>query len=111
MGSLVSPGTHLQLLQLGSVARRRSFNLTTPTTHIITKMLRSIFVLFTVLLFIISSLASPLDLGLGGVYNSPAANEYWARRFGGIFGDNFRGLAALQANINAQAHANRAVIP
>ena len=47
----------------------------------------------------------------GGVYNSPAANEYWARRFGGIFGDNFRGLAALQANINAQAHANRAVIP
>ena len=32
-------------------------------------MLRSIFVLFTVLLFIISSLASPLDLGLGNHLN------------------------------------------
>ena len=35
------------------------------TTNILFQMLRSIFVLFTVLLFIISSLASPLDLGLG----------------------------------------------
>ena len=44
----------------------------------------------------------------GGVYNSPEANEYWARRFGFLgFGENLRGLAALQANINAQAFANR----
>ena len=47
----------------------------------------------------------------GGVYNSTGANEYWTRRLEGIFGDNFRGLAPLQDNINAQAAANRALIP
>ena len=47
----------------------------------------------------------------GGVYNSPEANAYWARRFGGIFGENLSGLAALQANIDAQAYTNRGHAP
>ena len=68
-------------------------------------------ILFTFILFIISSLGSPLDLGYGGVYNSPEANAYWARRFGGIFGDNLSGLASLQASIDAQALANRGHLP
>jgi len=29
--------------------------------------------------------STPLDLGYGGVYDSPEANEYWARRFGSDF--------------------------
>ena len=47
----------------------------------------------------------------GGVYNSPEANAYWARRFGGAFGENLSGLAALQAKIDAQASANRGHLP
>jgi len=53
------------------------------------------------------SLASPLDLGFGGVYNSPEANLYWARRFPGLFGGSsaggMGGLRALQESINAGA--------
>ena len=105
--------------------------------------MRVITFLFTFILFIISSLASPLQLGYGkhaflqntsfnlwclnqhvtlhridsnshfsgGVYNSPEANAYWARRFGGVFGENLSGLAALQANIDAQAYSNRGHSP
>ena len=47
----------------------------------------------------------------GGVYNSPEANAYWARRFGGIFGSNLQGLRSLQADIDAAALANRARRP
>jgi len=73
--------------------------------------MRVITFLFTYILFIISSLASPLQLGYGGVYNSPEANAYWARRFSGVFGENLSGLAALQANIDAQADAHRGHSP
>jgi len=73
--------------------------------------MRVITFLFTFSLFIISSLASPLQLGYGGVYSSPEANAYWARRFGGVFGENLSGLAALQANIDAQAYSNRGHSP
>jgi len=41
---------------------------------------------------------------VGGVYNSPAAQEYWASRFGAGF---FSGLRALQLQINANSTANR----
>ena len=47
----------------------------------------------------------------GGVYNSPEANAYWARRFGGIFGSNLQGLRSLQADIDSAALANRARRP
>lgn len=50
------------------------------------------------------SLAAPLDLGFGGVYNSPAANEYWTRRFGAGF---FSNLASTQRDINNKAKAHR----
>ena len=51
--------------------------------------------------------ASPLDLGRGGVYNSPAAQDYWARRFGRGF---FTNLASIQRNINTVAEQNRATL-
>ena len=44
------------------------------------------------------TLASPLDLGRGGVYNSPGAQEYWSRRFGRGF---FANLASIQRDINS----------
>ena len=43
------------------------------------------------------ALASPLDLGYGGVYNSPEANAYWARRFGGLFGGSSSRASSLRA--------------
>ena len=46
----------------------------------------------------------PLDLGFGGVYDSPEANAYWARRFGRGF---FSNLASIQKNINNVAEQNR----
>jgi len=49
--------------------------------------------------------ASPLDLGNGGVFNSPEAQEYWATRFGGGF---FSNLASIQRGIDAQASRQRA---
>lgn len=48
-----------------------------------------------------------LDLGRGGVYNSPAAQEYWARRFGRGF---FANLASVQRNINDVAAKNKLVL-
>jgi len=72
--------------------------------------MRCFAVLFTVLFFVVLSIASPLDLGYGGVYNSPEANAYWARRFGGIFGGQ-SGLRAVMESINSQASSNRAGLP
>ena len=46
----------------------------------------------------------PLDLGFGGVYDSPEANAHWARRFGRGF---FSNLASIQKNINNVAEQNR----
>ena len=47
----------------------------------------------------------PLDLGRGGVYNSPEANAYWAQRFGRGF---FSNLASIQKGINSVAKLNKA---
>lgn len=47
----------------------------------------------------------PLDLGRGGVYNSPEANAYWERRFGRGF---FSNLASLQRGIDSAAKLNKA---
>ncbi len=47
----------------------------------------------------------PLDLGFGGVYNSPEANAYWERRFGRGF---FSNLASLQRGVNSAAKLNKA---
>ena len=63
-------------------------------------MMRAALLICIVLVCVAISLASPLDLGFGGVYNSPEANLYWARRFPGLFGGasagGMGGLRALQ---------------
>merc|ERR1712038_1556272 len=46
-----------------------------------------------------------LDLGRGGVYDSPAAQDYWVRRFGFMFGggrSGMKGLRALQESMEKQ---------
>ena len=45
---------------------------------------------------------------LGGVYNSPEANAYWARRFGSLFGGSGSsgGLRQLQVNQILKIHEN-----
>merc|ERR1712154_73758 len=67
---------------------------------------------------IVFCVCSPLDLGYGGVYDSPAAQEYWARRFGFLFNrrsSNTVGsvgtssLRALQESINQRALSNRRI--
>merc|ERR1712080_295057 len=67
--------------------------------------------LFTLFSYLISfTIASPLLQGrvrrgdgyqdVGGVYDSPEAQAYWARRFGGGF---FGNLLLLQRSINSAA--------
>jgi len=55
--------------------------------------------------------ASPLDLSFGGVYDSPAAQAYWARRFPWLSSGRASGLRALQEGINAGARARSGGIP
>ena len=62
------------------------------------------FIIVTLMTLSLAS-ASPLDLGRGGVYNSPAAQEYWNRRFGSGF---FSNLASIQRGIDARASRNKA---
>ena len=51
--------------------------------------------------------SSPLDLGFGGVYNSPEANAYWARRFGTNF---FASLASGNVYADKTVKADRRTI-
>jgi len=68
--------------------------------------MRSVAIVLYVFLYLMYTVyCSPLDLGYGGVYDSPEANAYWARRFGG-FG-HFSRLVALQEGINAAAARGR----
>merc|ERR1712142_1297949 len=67
-------------------------------------------ILSVFLTFLFTCFAAPLDLGYGGVYNSPEANAYWARRFGSLFGGSSSGgLRQLQERINQSAYANRRI--
>ena len=68
-------------------------------------MVKSETVCIVVLMSITLSSCLPLDLGFGGVFNSPEANAYWERRFGRGF---FTNLASIQKNINNQAKLNKA---
>ena len=46
----------------------------------------------------------------GGVYDSPAAQDYWVRRFGFMFGggrSGMKGLRALQESVNTRASSHR----
>ena len=51
--------------------------------------------------------STPLDLGFGGVYNSPEANAYWARRFGTNF---FASLASGNVNTYKRVKTDRRTI-
>ena len=50
-------------------------------------------ILTTTNLFLLTQLNKNI---LGGVYNSPEANDYWARRFGGLFGGQIGALGSLR---------------
>lgn len=62
--------------------------------------------LFVCVCLILPNLNSSLDLGRGGVYNSPEAQAYWAKRFGFSFGGS-GGIRAIQEKVNSEAASNR----
>jgi hypothetical protein len=62
------------------------------------------------LVLILPSLISSLDLGRGGVYDSPSAQDYWIKRFGFMFGggrSGMKGIRALQQSVDMKARSHR----
>merc|ERR1739848_78721 len=76
------------------------------TSHITYHKMHLRLVLLVALLLLGTCISSPVLSGTGGVFNSPEANAYWARRFGSGFG-GFGGLRSVMESINAAAAANR----
>merc|ERR1711962_1691019 len=61
------------------------------------KLLASVVVVIVVM----AGLVSGMDVGKGGVYDSPMAQDYYVKRFGFMFGggrSGMHGLKALQAD-------------
>merc|ERR1711936_28189 len=57
--------------------------------------------LLTVMVLLTAGLGSGVDVGEGGVYDSPMAQDYYVKRFGFMFGggrSGMYGLKALQAD-------------
>merc|ERR1712072_40651 len=57
--------------------------------------------LLTVMVLMTAGLVSGMDVGKGGVYDSPMAQDYYVKRFGFMFGggrSGMYGLKALQAD-------------
>ena len=57
--------------------------------------------LLTVMVLVTAGLVSGMDVGKGGVYDSPMAQDYYVKRFGFMFGggrSGMYGLKALQAD-------------
>ena len=57
--------------------------------------------LASVVVVVMASLVSGMDVGKGGVYDSPMAQDYYVKRFGFMFGggrSGMYGLKALQAD-------------
>merc|ERR1711910_162953 len=57
--------------------------------------------LLTVMVLLTAGLVSGMDVGKGGVYDSPMAQDYYVKRFGFMFGggrSGMYGLKALQAD-------------
>merc|ERR1712106_217320 len=72
------------------------------TTHYChSKMIPQSPVLPLLVITVLSSCRA-LDLGHGGVYDSPAAAQYWEERFGDLFagGQGVLALGAIQENID-----------
>jgi len=62
--------------------------------------------LFVLLSCLAACLASPMDLGAGGVYDSPMANDYYVRQFGFMFGGGRSGIFGLKALQESQDRFN-----
>merc|ERR1711882_12887 len=64
--------------------------------------------LLAVMVVVTAGLVSGMDVGKGGVYDSPMAQDYYVKRFGFMFGggrSGMYGLKALQADgLVAQRH-------
>ena len=43
------------------------------------------------------SLARGMEIGAGGVWNSPMATDYWVKRFGFMWGGGSSGMSGLKA--------------
>merc|ERR1712243_107813 len=57
--------------------------------------------LLAVMVVVTAGLGSGMDVGKGGVYDSPMAQDYYVKRFGFVFGggrSGMYGLKALQAD-------------
>jgi len=55
--------------------------------------------------------AAPMDLGAGGVYDSPMATDYYVRQFGFLFGGGRSGLYGLKALQESQDKYHRYLLP
>merc|ERR1711963_618942 len=63
--------------------------------------LLSIMKLLTVMVVVMAGFVTGMDVGNGGVYDSPMAQDYYVKRFGFMFGggrSGMYGLKALQAD-------------
>ena len=43
------------------------------------------------------SVASGMEIGAGGVWDSPMATDYWVKRFGFMWGGGSSGMSGLKA--------------
>merc|ERR1712055_824623 len=59
--------------------------------------LLNIMKLLAVIVVVTAGLVSGMDVGKGGVYDSPMAQDYYVKRFGFMFGGGRRGMYGLKA--------------
>jgi len=55
--------------------------------------------------------ASPMDLGAGGVYDSPMSTDYYVKQFGFLFGGGRSGMSGLKAMQENQDKYHRFILP
>merc|ERR1712212_945026 len=53
--------------------------------------------LLAVMVVVTAGLVSGMDVGKGGVYDSPMAQDYYVKRFGFLFGGGRRGMHGIEA--------------
>merc|ERR1711942_414158 len=53
--------------------------------------------LLAVMVVVTAGLVSGMDLGEGGVYDSPMAQDYYVKRFGFMFGGGRSGMSGIKA--------------
>jgi len=55
--------------------------------------------------------AAPMDLGAGGVYDSPMSTDYYVKQFGFLFGGGRSGLSGIKAMQESQDKYHRSNLP